>query len=229
MSSSRKTSSNGTPRKRGRPAHLSREQIVAAALHLLREAPDKALTMQALARELNAAPMSLYTHIKNREDLMKAVANDVLGNVEVEVGEDWRETVSNWAWALRATFLQHPFVGALMQDGIATPAAWLTVSNPLLQALKQAGFSGESLADTQRWFSRVVTGAVLMELVLPKVVPEEVISVQRALEALPEDSRMTWMDILPALGNRNDEEVFEYTLERTLDALEALRGKPPSD
>lgn len=227
MSSSEKTSSTSRPRKRGRPAHLSREQIVEAALRLLREAPDKALTMQALARELNAAPMSLYTHIRNREDLMKAIAEDVLSNVQVEVADHWRDTVANWARALRVRFLQYPFVAALLQDGIATPAAWLTVSNPLLQALKQAGFSAEELADTQRWISRVVTGSVLMELVLPKVVPEELIGVRRALDALPPESQATWLEILPALGQRNDEEVFEYTLARTLDAVETLRQSRP--
>lgn len=223
MSSSEKTTQPAVPRKRGRPAQLSREQIVEAALKLLRAAPNKALTMQALARELNAAPMSLYTHIRNREDLMKAIANDVLSHVEVELSDDWRQTVANWARALRTQFLQYPFVAALLQDGIATPAAWLTVSNPLLQALKQAGFTGEALADTQRWISRVVTGSVLMELVLPKVVPEELIGVRKALDALPAESQATWLEILPALGQRTDEDVFEFTLARTLDALESMR------
>ena len=213
-------------RKRGRPAQLSRQQIVAKALQLLQDKPQQALTMQTLAKALDTAPMSLYTHIRNRQDLMHAIADSVLRNVEFEVSErDWRLTIGNWAHALRQQFLAYPFLSSLMQDGLGTPAAWLELSNPLLQALNQAGLSGEALADAQRWVSRVVTGSVLMELILPAVVPAELGNVQKALQDMPEDSRSTWLRILPELGKRSDDEVFDYTLQRTLDAVEALVNK----
>ncbi len=211
------------PRKRGRPAQLSREQIVEAALDLLRIKPRQSLTMQALARQLGAAPMSLYTHVRNRQDLMQAIADNVLRQVQFTVDEqDWQATVYNWAHAVRRQFLAYPFLASLMQDGLGTPAAWLELSNPLLQALRQAGLRGEQLADAQRWVSRVVTGSVLMELMLPAVVPAELTEVQKALADLPERSRSTWLEILPALGTRSDDGVFDYTLARTLDAVQAL-------
>lgn len=211
------------PRKRGRPAQLSRQQIVDAALKLLRAKPQQALTMQAVAKALGTAPMSLYTHVQNRQDLMQAIADTVLQQIHFEVdAADWRSTVDNWAHAVRRQFLAYPFLASLMQDGLGTPAAWLELSNPLLQALSWAGLRGEQLADAQRWVSRVVTGSVLMELILPAVVPAELSGVQKALEQLPPESRMTWMEILPALGTRSDDEVFAYTLARTLDAVATL-------
>ena len=222
MSSPQKMSTSRT-RKRGRPALLSREQIVLAALELLRGTPAKPLTMQVLAKALSVSPMSLYTHIRNREDLMQAIAEYVLGEVEVQLSDDWRVTIAQWSLAVRRQFLRYPFLGTLIQDGIATPAAWLKISNPLLQALKQAGFEGEQLADTQRWISRVVTGSVLMELVLPSVVPGELAGVSSALQALPQSSQDVWLEILPALGRRSDEQVFAFTLDRTLDALDKMR------
>lgn len=211
------------PRKRGRPAQLSRQQIVDVALALLRAKPRQALTMQTLASALDTAPMSLYTHVRNRKDLMQAISDTVLRQVHFEVDEqDWRATISNWAHAVRQQFLAYPFLSSLMQDGLGTPAAWLELSNPLLQALNQAGLRGEQLADAQRWVSRVVTGSVLMELILPAVVPGELAEVKNALQQMPEQSRTTWLEILPALGQRSDDDVFDYTLARTLDAVASL-------
>ena len=210
-------------RKRGRPAQLSRQRIVATALELLAAEPAKALTMQRLARALDAAPMALYTHVRNRADLMQVIADTILGGIEVSVEpDDWAGTVRRWAWALRAEFLRYPFMAQLLNEGIGTPAAWLRVSNPLLQALQQAGLRGAALADAQRWVSRVVFGSVLMELVLPAAVPEEMHGVRQALLELPESERGTWLDILPELGRHADEDVFAYTLDRTIDALEAM-------
>ena len=211
------------PRKRGRPAHLSRQNIVQAALTLLREEPGQSLSMQGLARAMKVSPMSLYTHVRNRDDLMQAIAQQVLGGITVQhTPGDWRATITAWAQSLREQILRHPFLAQLMTEGVATPAAWLELSNPLLQALADAGFTGEALADAQRWVSRVVIGGLLMELMMPQVVPEELGGVARALQAMPESNQALWLSILPALGTRSDDEVFDYTLHRTLDALAVL-------
>ncbi len=210
------------PRKRGRPAQLSRAGIVAAALELMRRQPDKDLTMQALATALKAAPMSLYTHVRNREDLLQAVAEEVLGEIRISPGARWQDTVRCWAQALRAQLLRYPFIASQLRAGVATPAAWLELSNPLLLALRQAGLHGAQLADAQRWVSRVVIGSVLMELVLPSSVPDEFSGVQKALQGLSPESRGAWLEILPQLGRHDDDAVFAYTLDRTLDALQGM-------
>ena len=212
-------------RRRGRPAQISREQIVKAAIEMLRNKPHQGLTMQGLARAMDVAPMSLYTHIRNRDDLLQAIAAEVLTGVALpdESSADWDQAVRGWARAVRQQFLAHPFLAGLLQEGIATPVAWLNLSNPLLQALQRAGLQGEALADAQRWVSRVVTGSVLMELLVPAAVPEEYASVSRALQALPAAQRGLWAEVLPALGRHDDDAVFEYTLDRTLDALRRLR------
>ena len=62
-----------------------------------------------------------------------------------------------------------------------------------------------------------------MELVLPSVVPGELAGVSSALQALPQSSQDVWLEILPALGRRSDEQVFAFTLDRTLDALDKMR------
>lgn len=186
------------------------------------------LSMQGLARSMSVAPMSLYTHVKNREDLLKAIAESVLGEVgPIAPASDWRDTLRHWARALREQFLRYPFVAGLLQDGLSTPAAWLVVSTPLLQALQQAGFQGRALADAQRWFSRVVIGNILMEWAMPSAVPDELTGVRQALQEMSADQRGAWLDVLPQLGQQNDDAVFEYTLQRALDALNVMLDAVP--
>lgn len=218
MSSPEKTRS-----KRGRPAQLSRQQIVAAALDMLREKPQGRLGMQALARHMDVAPMSLYTHVRNREDLLKAIAEQVLGEVDPLPSQAcWREALCAWAHGLRRQFLRYPFLAGLLRDGLTTPAAWLEVSTPLLEALRQAGLRGVALADAQRWFSRVVMGSILMEWAMPTAVPQEVSGVVQALQDMPPAQQGAWLEVLPQLGQQDDAAVFEYTLQRALDGLDVL-------
>ena len=52
---------------------LLRDDLVAAAGRLLDEGGEPALTIRAVAREVNAAPQSVYLHFANREQLLWAV------------------------------------------------------------------------------------------------------------------------------------------------------------
>lgn len=72
------TTTSGAPRGRGRPARLSPEQIVAAAIALLEGDPDAPLTIKQVADAVGAAPMALYRYFPDREALMRAAADQVI-------------------------------------------------------------------------------------------------------------------------------------------------------
>lgn len=63
-----------TPRRRAAPgakrAPLTRQRILATALHLVDRHGLEALTMHNLAAELGAGDMSLYNHVRNKDDLL---------------------------------------------------------------------------------------------------------------------------------------------------------------
>ena len=64
------TNTTTTPApRRGRPPRASREQIVDAAVALLRESPDEPLTMARVAKAVGLTPMALYRHFKDRDEL----------------------------------------------------------------------------------------------------------------------------------------------------------------
>lgn len=57
---------------------LTREQIVDAAMAILREYGLADLSMRRLARDLDVQPGALYWHIKNKQDLLTVLAGLIL-------------------------------------------------------------------------------------------------------------------------------------------------------
>jgi AcrR family transcriptional regulator len=80
-----------------RPA-LSRRELAAAGIALIERDGLDALTMRRLAAELGFAPMSLYTHVRSRDDLVDAIVEQLIerldpGDAVDASAADWRELV----------------------------------------------------------------------------------------------------------------------------------------
>jgi len=67
----------------GQRAGLTRADVLVAARRLLAERGLDALTMRALARALDVAPNTLYSHVASKAALIDDVLDDVLAEVEV--------------------------------------------------------------------------------------------------------------------------------------------------
>ncbi|GAA0482750.1 TetR/AcrR family transcriptional regulator [Streptomyces olivaceiscleroticus] len=66
-----RTADTGRPAaRRGRPARLSRDRIVAAALDIVARGGSEALSMRRVADALGCSPMSLYRHVRDKEELL---------------------------------------------------------------------------------------------------------------------------------------------------------------
>ncbi|MFI6519046.1 TetR/AcrR family transcriptional regulator [Spirillospora sp. NPDC050679] len=61
------------PARRGRPARLTRERIVAAALQIVTRQGSGALSMRRVADALGSAPMSIYRHVRDKDELLLLV------------------------------------------------------------------------------------------------------------------------------------------------------------
>ena len=69
---------------------LSRERVLQAALVLADEAGVEALSMRKLAKTLGVEAMSLYGHVKNKEDLLDGLVDLVWAEISYPEG-DWRD------------------------------------------------------------------------------------------------------------------------------------------
>jgi AcrR family transcriptional regulator len=62
---------------RGRPPQRTREQVVAAAIAVADAEGLDALTMRRLAAELGAGVMSLYTYVRDKDDLVDQMVEQI--------------------------------------------------------------------------------------------------------------------------------------------------------
>jgi len=154
-------------------ARLTRARIVDAGLALLAERGADGLNMRALADALGTAPMSLYRHVRSKDDLLKAIVAMVLERHDFELPArgPWTERVATWMHALRAQLLRSPaVVSVLMQHGHYAPAL-LRATNVLLQLLREAGFDGPDAVRASREIMWSTLGFVSAEIRGPTFSP----------------------------------------------------------
>lgn len=210
----------GEPARRGRPAQLSRQRILECALELLERGPG-AVTLSAVARALGCAPMSLYTHVKNRDDLLMGVSDLVLDQIELNIGNDlpWLEAVEHWLFAVRAQLARYPQVVSLIGEERTLPPQWLRLHAMLIRQLQRGGMRGELLANCARWLPRLVIADILLNQPdLPQLGEGALAS---AVAGLSAEDRAGFDEMLPHLPTRHGG-LFEFEVEQALARLVVL-------
>src|SRR5438132_13160819 len=106
---------------------LSRERVLDAAIRLADEGGIESLSMRKLARTLGVEAMSLYNHVANKGDLVDAIVDLVVDEIELPAGEDdWEAAIRTCAVSAHEAFLRHPWACSLVISptttrGLRTP------------------------------------------------------------------------------------------------------------
>lgn len=113
-------------RKRVPWGSLSRSQVVDAALAIIEAGGFDGMTIRSLAAELGVAPMSLYRHVRDKDDLLDEVVDRLLA-------ASWRPSAATSAWRhwvletadrLRALLVSQPAaLRAFLRHPVLSPAA----------------------------------------------------------------------------------------------------------
>ena len=127
-----------------RRAQLTREQVAAAAISLADRDGIESISMRKLAQELGVEAMSLYTHVRNKEDLLDAMVDAVIGMIPVETvtgATDWSDSLRRMALDARGVMLQHPWAPLIIETRAAPGPAGLAYVNVVLGILREGGFT----------------------------------------------------------------------------------------
>jgi AcrR family transcriptional regulator len=95
-------------RRGPRPA-LSLDRIVATAIAVADRDGLAALSMARLAQELGSAPMSLYRHVANKDELL-VFMQDAAPGPPPTLPPGWRAGLATWARELRRVYFAHPWI-----------------------------------------------------------------------------------------------------------------------
>jgi len=95
-----------------RPAGLTREAIVAAAIEIADQEGIEAVSIRRIATKLEARPMSLYSHIEHKGELVELMVDEAMGEAVLpgEVPANWREALRQIAQRTRAAARAHPWM-----------------------------------------------------------------------------------------------------------------------
>jgi len=152
--------------KPGRPRRppLDRQQVVAAALSLLDEVGLDELTMRRLASRLGVKAASLYKHVRDKEELLVLLADEVSGSIAMARGGGGLvPQVSEMARNYRRGLLAHRDAARLLAATAPLGPRRLRHIEALLRALRSAGLSARDSARAAYHLNNFVTEFVADE------------------------------------------------------------------
>jgi AcrR family transcriptional regulator len=136
-----KISDLGNPGAEGR-TQLTRERVVSAAIELADRDGIESLSMRKLAQELDVEAMSLYTHVRNKSDLLNSLADAVISQIPVTTdGQDWQSSLRQQVLAARTVMLRHPWAPRAVEAQTAPGPGALRYINTVFGMLREGGFS----------------------------------------------------------------------------------------
>ena len=218
-----------TRRTRPKRAPLSRDRVLRAALELADEGGIGALTMQQIGRRLGVEAMSLYRHVRNKDDILDGIVDLVFAEIELPADRSsWRTVLRARSISTRAALRRHPWAITLMESRMAPGPANLRSHEDTLAVLLDAGCSATMATHAYNLVDSYVLGFALQETNLPFSNAEELAAVgEQLLAQVPADQYPNLVrvsgELLASGFDYRDE--FEFGLDLILDGIErALQG-----
>jgi AcrR family transcriptional regulator len=146
---------------------LTRERIIAAALRVMDTDGLEAVSMRRIAREVGVEAMSLYHHVRDKEDVLDGICEAVMQEFEYpdEAG-DISERLRAGARSYRRILQAHPDVMRLFAERHGPARSSPDSYRPMefaLRLFREAGLSDRDCVQAFHAFGGYIQGFVMME------------------------------------------------------------------
>jgi AcrR family transcriptional regulator len=215
---------------KGRRGGLNLDKVVTAAVELADAEGLDAVSMARVAKALGFTTMSLYRHVRSKEELLVLMMDRVMVMPPVTPYASWREGLAGWAWDLLRMVREHPWVHYVrISPPPATPSS-VTLMERGLAPLSDTGLAEQDKAHlillvngfvfwTARLETELAPGTgdpetdplVAYITVMHTLVDDRWPAVKRAVEAGVFDDQEDTRDA-----------DFQFGLDRILDGIEKL-------
>lgn len=142
---------------------LNRPTLVAAALELLDEKGEDALSMRNLAARVDRRVSSLYNHVSGRPELVELIRREIVANIDTEpfATETWDVALERWARSYGAAFGAHPACIRLLATTPIRDETTYAMYERVVDGLSRGGWpAGEAVA-VMRTVEAFVLGSAL--------------------------------------------------------------------
>lgn len=148
---------------RPRQVLLTRERIVEAAAALVDAEGLEAVSVRRLATELGVAGPSLYNHFATKAEILDAVADAVIAQVDTSAFQthEWGKALRLWAQSYHAVLSAHPNIVPVLARGPGRNPAALAMADTVYGALVRAGWSPSRATHIGALLRYLVTGSAL--------------------------------------------------------------------
>ncbi len=218
---------------------LNRDRILATAVDLADRLGIKDVSMRRLGHELGVEAMSLYNHVRNKDDLLDGMVEQAITQLNQELtavsgpdaAVDWQAALRQRILAARRFVLRHRWLPEVLESRTTISPGVIVYHEAILAMLREGGFSyalahhslhalgSRALGFTQELFdpsspaddeaSQAVFASLAPEL------PHLVAMVSEAVHNQDPESSLGWCD---------DQSEFEFGLDVILDGLEKRRA-----
>ena len=215
-----RTISRTKPRSR-----LSRERMLLAAIAQVDEGGLEALSMRKLAEVLDVAPMALYRHVADKEDLVDGMIDVVFSEIDLPAsGASWRTAMRQRAISLRDVLLRHRWAIGLMEARANPGPANLRHHDAVIANLRAAGFDMAMVAHAYSLLDGYIYGFALTKMNLPFESGDDVAEIaQTMLQPFPVGEYPNLVAFITEHAMKAGYDYgheFEYGLDLILDGLE---------
>jgi TetR/AcrR family tetracycline transcriptional repressor len=206
---------------RARPA-LTRARVLDAALAIVDAEGLDGLSMRRLGRELGVEAMSLYHHVRDKDDVVNALNVLVLSQLDTDTdGLDWPDALVAFAERLYAAYLPRPSLARALTWTVPTTPELLTTMDRVLARLAESGLPPAVQVSAFRGVIASTVGFVLVHTDPP---PASASVAWRGWDALglsPADTPHL-VALAPALESTPLIDDFRFAVRASVDALVAM-------
>jgi len=213
------------PARRGRPPKgapaLSKDVIVEATLRVIGEEGIGGVSMRAVARVLGVDAKSLYNHVDGKDGLLDAVAESLLGGLELPARTgDLTADLRGIATAFRARALDNPEAASLVLTRQLSSLEGLAPVEAVLGVLHDAGASPDESVHLLRAVLAALIGTLLREVNAgPTYGTDDAAGIAQRTEALAGSGLPAVAAAAAQLATFDADAEFEYAMGFALDLI----------
>ncbi len=206
---------------------LSRERVIAAAVDLADRDGIGSVSMRKLGQELGIEAMSLYTHVRGKEDLLDGMIEAVMTEIPIEPADlEWRSSLRGLILTSRATLKRHPWAPPIIETRLAPGPAMIGYMDTVAGIIRRAGFSLDQTHHAMHALGSRVLG-FNQELFDDQTEPDADAAAAFPAEMIAAFPYVSELALAVSheggLGGCDDDVEFAFGLDLILDGLERLR------